>query len=130
MQKFPTPTGVELCCTNQPTGVQPPSGLVGVNRAGATKLSLGSSAVWTERMLAALERGITGGKWHSLMDKVWEESHLQLAARAVIRRDGCAGVDGVSCQALEQNLGEVTEMLHRQLKEEKYQPKPVKGLDR
>ena len=27
-------------------------------------LSLGSSAVWTERMLATLERGIEGGKWY------------------------------------------------------------------
>ena len=33
----------------------------GEPRPGAIKLSLGSSAVWTERMLAALERGITGG---------------------------------------------------------------------
>ena len=43
-------------------------------------LSLGSSAVWTERMLATLERGIEGGKWYSLMDKVWNEKHLLLAA--------------------------------------------------
>ena len=101
---------------------------VGANRAGARKLSLGSSVVWTERMLAALERGITGGKWHSLIDKVWEESHLQLAAWAVIRRDGCAGVDGVSCKALESNLSQITAALHRQLKEEKYQPLPVKRV--
>lgn len=101
---------------------------VGANQAGAMKLSLGSSMVWTERMLATLARGITGGKWHSLIDKVWEESHLQQAAWAVIRRDGCAGVDGVSCKALEQNLGEITQMLHRQLKEEKYQPLPVKRV--
>jgi len=26
--------------------------------------------VWTERMLAALEQGVKGGKWFSLMDKV------------------------------------------------------------
>jgi RNA-directed DNA polymerase len=101
---------------------------VGANRVGAMKLSLGSSAVWTERMLAALERGKTGGKWHSLIDKVWEESHLQLAARAVIARDGCAGVDGVSCKTLESNLSPITAALHRQLKEEKYQPKPVKRV--
>jgi len=30
------------------------------------------AAVWTERMLATLERGITGGKWYSLGDKVWK----------------------------------------------------------
>ena len=27
-------------------------------------------AVWTERMLTALENGVKGGKWFSLMDKV------------------------------------------------------------
>ena len=27
------------------------------------------ASVWTERMLATLERGITGGKWYSLMDR-------------------------------------------------------------
>ena len=28
------------------------------------------ASVWTERMLAALERGVKGGKWFSLMDKI------------------------------------------------------------
>ena len=46
-------------------------------------------------MLAALERGITGGKWHSLIDKVWAAGNLEMAGRAVIRKDGSAGVDGV-----------------------------------
>jgi RNA-directed DNA polymerase len=27
--------------------------------------------VWTERMLAALEQGVKGGKWYNLMDKVY-----------------------------------------------------------
>ena len=27
--------------------------------------------VWTDRMLTALERGVKGGKWHSLIDKVY-----------------------------------------------------------
>ena len=63
--------------------------------------SLGSSAVWTERRLATLERGIEGGKWFSLVDKVWNEKHLLLAAWSVIRKDGAAGVDGQSCALLE-----------------------------
>jgi RNA-directed DNA polymerase len=28
------------------------------------------ASVWTERMLETLERGIKGGKWFSLIDKV------------------------------------------------------------
>ena len=27
--------------------------------------------VWTERMLTALEQGVIGGKWYSLIDKVY-----------------------------------------------------------
>jgi hypothetical protein len=30
------------------------------------------ASVWTESMLATLERGIKGGKWFSLIDKVWK----------------------------------------------------------
>jgi len=44
--------------------------------------------VWTERMLATLERGIAGGKWYSLMDKVTKEGTLRRAAQAVIRNQG------------------------------------------
>ena len=35
------------------------------------QLSLESNAVWTDRMLEALVKGVKGGKWYSLMDKVW-----------------------------------------------------------
>jgi len=96
--------------------------------SGELALSLGSSAVWTERMLATLERGITGGKWYSLIDKVWDEETLRMAAWAVIRKDGSPGVDGESCEALEQHLGEITLGLSRELKSGSYQPEPVKRV--
>ena len=32
--------------------------------------SYAEPSVWTERMLTALEEGVKGGKWYSLMDKV------------------------------------------------------------
>ena len=35
--------------------------------------------VWTERMLSALENGVKGGKWFSLIDKVWAPATLNLA---------------------------------------------------
>ena len=35
--------------------------------------------VWTERMLAALEQGVKGGKWFTLIDKVHPERTLQAA---------------------------------------------------
>ncbi len=44
------------------------------------------AAVWTERMVATLERGIKGGKWFSLMDKVWKKENLQSATQKVLRK--------------------------------------------
>jgi len=35
--------------------------------------------VWTENMLIALERGIEGNKWFSLIDKVMSERSLGIA---------------------------------------------------
>ena len=35
--------------------------------------------VWTERMLTALEEGVKGGKWFSLMDKIYSGRNLKTA---------------------------------------------------
>ena len=91
-------------------------------------LSLGSSAVWTERMLDTLERGIKGGKWYSLIDKVWNPSHLRMAAWSVIGKDGAAGVDGQSCAQVEAHLDETVGELARLLQAERYEPRPVKRV--
>ncbi len=52
--------------------------------------------VWTERMLAALENGVKGGKWFSLIDKVYRAETLKAAWRKVEANAGAAGVDGQS----------------------------------
>ena len=36
------------------------------------KWSWVEATVWTDRMLTALGNGVQGGKWHSLIDKVYE----------------------------------------------------------
>lgn len=93
-----------------------------------TTLSLGSSAVWTQRMLDTLERGIEGGQWYGLIDKVWNEKHLLMAAWSVIRKDGAAGVDGQGCALLEAHLSQTVGELARLLKAERYEPRPVKRV--
>jgi RNA-directed DNA polymerase len=82
--------------------------------------------VWTERMLATLERGIEGGKWYSLIDKVWKEGTLREAARAVIRNEGAAGVDGQTTRQLKAQVEQTITSLSRQLRQERYAPQPVK----
>jgi len=86
------------------------------------------ASVWTERMLATLETGVKGGKWFSLMDKVWKLENLQGAARAVARNKGAAGVDG---QTVEDYLLESPTRLPKVqawLKAGEYTPKPVKRV--
>lgn len=112
----------------RPATVTTTSKATGEVTHGEIKLSRGSSLVWTERMLTTLERGITGGKWYSLIDKVWDENHLKSAAWMVIAKDGCAGIDGESCTRLEEQIVEITAGLSRQLKDNRYVPKPVKRV--
>ena len=53
------------------------------------------SSVWTDRMLMALENGVKGGKWFSLIDKVYAMDNLRAAAARVEANRGAAGVDNV-----------------------------------
>ena len=52
------------------------------------------ASVWTERMLSALGNGVKGGKWFSLMDKVFAPKTLAAAWMKVRANKGAAGVDG------------------------------------
>lgn len=84
--------------------------------------------VWTERMLATLETGVKGGKWFSLMDKVWKMENLQSAVKAVARNKGAAGVDGTK---VEEYLLECPRRLLKVqawLQKGSYEPKPVKRV--
>ena len=48
-------------------------------------------SVWTERMLTALENGVKGGKWYSLMDKVYSLANLRSAFAMVKANQGKRG---------------------------------------
>ncbi len=79
-------------------------------------------------MVATLERGIKGGKWYSLMDKVWKLENLQNAARQVKANQGAAGVDGVSCEAYFKDSALRLQRLQGRLRQGNYQPSPVKRV--
>ena len=82
--------------------------------------------VWTERMLTALKQGVKGGKWFSLMDKVYALGNLRKAFQQVKTNGGAAGVDHQTIKMfechLEQNLG----TLSRSLKDGSYRPQAVR----
>ena len=82
--------------------------------------------VWTERMLTALEVGVKGGKWFSLIDKVSAPRTLLRAFERVKANDGAAGVDHQTIAMYEQGRAQQTEYLAGMLKEGSYQPAAVR----
>lgn len=85
-------------------------------------------AVWTERMLTALEKGVKGGKWFSLIDKVYSKANLTAAYKKVAKNKGAAGVDHQTIEMLKEHLTENIEYLSIILKDGKYCPKEVKRV--
>ena len=87
------------------------------------------ASVWTERMLAALDNGVKGNKWFSLIDKVYRPATLAAAWQRVAANKGAAGVDGQSVQhyaaRAETYLGE----LEQALKSATYRPLAVRRVD-
>ena len=63
-------------------------------------------SVWTERMLEALEKGVKGEVWFSLIDKVYRPTTLYAAWKAVRGNRGSAGTDHESVERFEQRLEE------------------------
>ncbi len=86
-------------------------------------------SIWTERMLAALGNGVRGGKWFSLIDKVYRPATLRSAWQQVLVNRGAAGVDRVSVERfaghLERYLGE----LGQDLESGRYRPLPVRRVE-
>jgi len=65
-------------------------------------------------------------KVHSLIDKVYKRKNLEMAWEKVKENRGSGGVDGQSLEAFEAQLDQQLERLHRKLKEDTYQPLPVR----
>ena len=105
-----------------------------VYRRGGTKqgTEAGSwveASIWTERMLAALENGVKGGKWYSLIDKVSRLRTLKIAWQKVAANKGSAGVDGQSVKRFGHRAAEYLQELSQGLKSGSYRPQPVKRVE-
>jgi RNA-directed DNA polymerase len=82
--------------------------------------------VWTERMLTALEEGVKGGKWFSLIDKIHPVRTLRAAFSQVAANKGAAGVDHVTVEIFEHRLEENLKKLSEELRSGKYQPQQIR----
>lgn len=87
------------------------------------------ASIWTERMLAALENGVKGGKWFSLIDKVTRLQTLEIAWQKVAANKGSAGVDGQSVKRFGKRATEYLQELSEALKSGTYRPQPVKRVE-
>jgi RNA-directed DNA polymerase len=85
-------------------------------------------SVWTERMLGALRRGVKGGVWFSLIDKVWRPETLEVAWKTVRRNGGSAGSDHQSVKDFERGLGEEIARLSKELRGGTYRPRPIRRV--
>jgi RNA-directed DNA polymerase len=87
------------------------------------------TTVWTERMLAALDNGVTGGKWYSLMDKVYRRRVLEASWQPVRRNRGAAGADRVSVERCAGHAEHYLEELSEALRTGTYRPQAVRRVE-
>ena len=80
-------------------------------------------------MKSALGNGVKGGKWFSLMDKVFRPGTLEVAWRKVQANKGSSGIDGQSLDRFAAGAALYLTELHELLKTGLYTPSPVKRVD-
>jgi RNA-directed DNA polymerase len=85
-------------------------------------------SVWTERMLTALENGVKGGQWFSLIDKVYSPANLRRGFERVKANSGAAGVDYQTVEMFEDHLEKNLEQIAQLLKGGSYRPQPVRRV--
>ena len=85
-------------------------------------------SVWTERMLETLEKGVKGGVWFSLIDKVYRPKTLYQAWLKVKANKGGVGTDYQSLEGFERNLEQNLHKLQEELRTGSYQPRPIRRV--
>jgi RNA-directed DNA polymerase len=79
-------------------------------------------------MLTALEQGVKGGVWFSLIDKVFAERNLRAAAAKVAVNRGAAGIDHVSVEAFVNDLDANVVKLAAALRDGSYEPQAIRRV--
>jgi len=79
-------------------------------------------------MLAALEQGVNGGVWFSLIDKVFSPANLAAATARVAANKGAAGVDHVTVEQFCLDAGNNLKGLGEQLRRGTYQPQAIRRV--
>lgn len=77
-------------------------------------------------MLTTLEQGVKGGKWYSLIDKVYPEATLRAAFEQVSANQGAAGVDHVTIERFADDLDANLARLSEDLRQGRYRPQAIR----
>jgi len=86
------------------------------------------AAVWTDRMLTALEEGVKGDKWFRLIDKVYAERNLLAGYRKVAANKGAPGVDHITVEEYGRNLEMNVSRASKALIEGTYVPQAIRRV--
>jgi RNA-directed DNA polymerase len=84
------------------------------------------ASAWSDRMLAALEQGVKGDVWFSLIDKVYAPANLLAAFTKAAKNKGAAGVDHVTVEEFKERQDENLARLHGELKGGTYRPQAIR----
>jgi RNA-directed DNA polymerase len=87
------------------------------------------ASVWTDRMVSALVNGVKGGRWFSLIDKVYAPATLAAAWERVWANGGAAGVDGQSIERFKAQAELYLAELAAALREGTYRPQPIRRVE-
>jgi RNA-directed DNA polymerase len=79
-------------------------------------------------MLTALEQGVKGGCWFSLIDKVYSDRVLRSSFAQVKRNRGAGGVDHVTTERFEARLDEELKRLSEELRDGSYRPQAIRRV--
>jgi len=107
---------------NTPAAVSPETGLTPAGDLQA-RWAWVEPSVWTRRMLTALENGVKGGVWYSLIDKVHRMENLRAALRKVAANGGAPGTDHFTVGWFVEHQEEELARLQTERREDRYRPR-------
>ena len=115
-----------MSCEERPAAV--PGRAIQAGEAAPARWGWVEHTVWTDRMLEALERGVKGGVWFSLIDKVYRAKTLAAAWHRVRAAGGAAGSDRESLKQFESRLDTNLAKLQEELQTARYRPRPIRRV--
>ena len=84
--------------------------------------------IWSEKMLEALDKGVKGNKWFSLIDKIFKARTLELAWAKVHSNAGACGVDGITVKRFAKDSHTRLLAVKEQIERNAYQPQSIKRV--